>query len=118
MAVRTLSPHLIICDEIGGEEEVSSMLDGLRCGVRLVVSAHAESLEELLSKRQITRLLREGAFSKILVLGGPEQPGSLAQTISMEGLCYANGRYHLDCPLLLDDGDVCGFQLVGPPSQA
>ena len=118
MAVRTLSPHLIICDEIGGEEDVTGMLDGLRCGVCLVASAHADSLEELLGRRQITRLLREGAFSTIILLGGPQEPGKVIQTIPTEDLHCENGRYYADCPLLLDDGDAGGFRFVGAPSQA
>ncbi|MCL2579452.1 MAG: stage III sporulation protein AA [Oscillospiraceae bacterium] len=118
MAVRTLSPQVIICDEIGGEDEVTGMLDGLRCGVKLVVSAHAESLEELLSKRQIVRLLREGAFSKIILLGWAGQPGAVAQIISTEDLTYADGRYTLDRPLLHPAGDVCGVRVVSPAAKA
>ncbi|MGI6403942.1 MAG: stage III sporulation protein AA [Oscillospiraceae bacterium] len=117
MAVRTLSPQVIICDEIGGGEEISSMLDGLRCGVRMVVSAHAGSLEELLGKSQITRLLLEGAFSRIVVLGGADQPGRVEEMVRVEDLRYENGRFVAHCPILFHDGNLHGLEFVGASSQ-
>lgn len=117
MAVRTLSPQVIICDEIGSSEEVNSMLDGLRCGVRMVVSAHAGSLDELLGKRQITRLLLEGAFSRIVMLGGTDQPGRVEEMVRVEDLRYENGRFVAHRPILFHDGNLHGLEVVGPDSQ-
>jgi len=115
-AVRTLSPQVVICDEIGGEEEVSGMLDGLSCGVKVIASAHAESLEELLGRRQIVRLLREGAFSVIVLLGGADQPGTLLKTMRTKELRYENGRYYTDRPVVWDDGISDGIEFVGSPA--
>ena len=115
-AVRTLSPQVVICDEIGGEEEVSGMLDGLSCGVKVVASAHAENLDELLGRRQIVRLLREGAFSVIVLLGGAHQPGTLIKTVHTKELRYENGRYFVDSPVVCDDGVGDGIEFVGAPA--
>ncbi len=117
-AVRTLSPQVIICDEIGGGEDVTSMLDGLRCGVKMIASAHAESVDELLGKRQVTRLLREGAFGAIVMLGGADKPGSVTQILRTEELCYENGRFVTHRPLLYHDGRRDGVELVGEGTQA
>jgi len=118
MAVRTLSPQLIICDEIGGEEEVTGMLDGLRCGVKVIASAHADTMEELLGKRQIIRLLGEGAFSVIVMLGGAYEPGKVIQTIRTEDLRYENGRYYVNSNSLFDDRDTHGVRFIGASAQA
>ena len=118
MAVRTLSPQVIICDEIGAEQEVSGMLGGLRCGVKIIASAHADTLEELLGRRQTIRLLDEGAFSAIIMLGGPNQPGHVTQTIRTEDLRYENGRYFSDRSLLFDDRDAACVEFIGAASQA
>ncbi len=52
LALRTLSPEVIICDEIGNNE--SALEQALFCGVKLIASAHAASLDEL-HKRPQTR---------------------------------------------------------------
>ena len=100
-AVRTLSPQVIICDEIGGEDEVSSMLDGVNCGVKMIASAHAASIGELLSRRQICRLLEYGVFEKIVRLGNSDTPGEIVEIAEARDIIakdyrfgYGNGMLH------------------------
>jgi len=47
IALRSLSPDVIIVDEIGRREEAFAMLDSLNSGVRIVATAHAFDKEEL-----------------------------------------------------------------------
>lgn len=112
MAVRTLSPHVIVCDEIGGEEEVDGMLDGLRCGVKIIASAHAGSIDELIGRRQIARLLREGAFDHIVLLGSADEPGSITGIVGMEDLRDEAGRYVVAPDVLDADGHPHGFEFI------
>ena len=53
IATRTLSPDLIVCDEIGGYEEAEAILSVASAGVPLLASAHADTLEEILSRGAI-----------------------------------------------------------------
>ena len=50
LALRTLSPEVIICDEIGNDE--SAIEQALFCGVKLIASAHTASLDELQKRPQ------------------------------------------------------------------
>lgn len=59
IATRTLSPDLIVCDEIGGYEEAEAILSVASAGVPLLASAHADTLEEILSRGAI-RILSDG----------------------------------------------------------
>lgn len=74
MAVRTLSPEYIICDEIGNFEEVNSILDGINSGVIFILSIHASSLKELRSKESYRILVEKGNFDKTVILYGSEYP--------------------------------------------
>lgn len=65
IALRTLSPDIILCDEISGD--TASLQDCLSCGVRLVATIHSGSVAELLSSES-TRRLAEG-FDIVAVLG-------------------------------------------------
>ncbi len=62
IAVRSLGAQLIICDEIGSEEDADAILSAANCGVPLVASAHAKSLQELLRRPAIRALHRAGVF--------------------------------------------------------
>jgi len=67
IASRTLGAQVVICDEIGaGETEAVAELHG--GGVPLVASVHASTLEDLLSKRGIAELHRDGVFGGYLEL--------------------------------------------------
>lgn len=50
LALRTLSPEVIICDEIGNDG--SAVEQALFCGVKIIASAHAASLDELYRRPQ------------------------------------------------------------------
>lgn len=65
-ALRTLSPEVIICDEIGGDAEAVRRC--IHCGVKLIASAHAGSVEEL-SRRPDTAALLP-MFDCAAVIGG------------------------------------------------
>lgn len=65
-ALRSLSPEVIICDEIGGDaEEVRQCMN---CGVKLIVSAHAGSMDELTKRPALAGLLPY--FDRAVLLGG------------------------------------------------
>lgn len=62
IATRTLSCGLLMVDELGADDG-EAILNTLRCGVPLVATAHANSLEELMAKPSLKGLLECSAFS-------------------------------------------------------
>ncbi len=62
IATRTLSPDLIMIDEIGAED-AESLMSVVRCGIPLIATAHAGSIGELLKKPSLRRLLSAEVFS-------------------------------------------------------
>ncbi len=61
-ALRTLSPQLIVCDEIGTNEEADAILDSSGAGVPVCASAHAGSLDELTAKPYMKKLIDNRVF--------------------------------------------------------
>ena len=61
IATRTMSPDIIVIDEIGAEDS-SAILDVLRCGIPIIASAHAKSIDEIKVKPSLRRILEIGAF--------------------------------------------------------
>ncbi|MCC8023393.1 MAG: hypothetical protein LIO46_06435 [Clostridiales bacterium] len=68
IAVRTLSPEYIVCDEIGTMQEVEAIRYGFSSGVEFIVSLHMNSREELYRKPQLQALLDTGQFRRIVLL--------------------------------------------------
>lgn len=97
MAVRTLSPEYIICDEIGSCDEVQSILDGINCGVIFILSIHAGSLEELRRKESYRILVEKGNFNKTVILYGSEFPCRIKEIYdSYEVLNETDNNYRND----------------------
>ncbi|MBQ7596961.1 MAG: hypothetical protein IJU56_00090 [Clostridia bacterium] len=67
-AVKTMSPQLIVCDEIATKREVDAICYGVNCGVRFLVGVHASSKAELLRRTQVQRLLETRAFDRAVLL--------------------------------------------------
>ena len=72
--MRTLSPELIVCDEIGGEAESDAIRMSLNAGTAVLATAHAGNLTALTRRPQIRALIEEGAFDYLVQLEGQEAP--------------------------------------------
>lgn len=62
IAARTLSPQVIICDEIGSRAEADAICEAQGCGVPLIATAHASSVCELLARSGMNLLHKTGCF--------------------------------------------------------
>lgn len=74
IAVRTLSPDIIVLDEIGGEDEARSLLSAVNTGVDIIATAHGSCIDEVLKRPNIKSLVDAGAFKKAVVLSGKNEP--------------------------------------------
>lgn len=95
IALRSLSPQVLICDEIGSKDDVTAMLQALNAGVPVIASAHADDPIHLLKRPQIKALLDEGAIDQLFFLDGPMRPGKLKTKMTAEEL-YENYCNHSD----------------------
>jgi stage III sporulation protein SpoIIIAA len=62
IATRALSAEVIVCDEIGDYVEAMALVSSHNCGVPLIASAHAGSVEELLRRTGIMLLHEADIF--------------------------------------------------------
>ena len=84
IATRTLSPELVICDEIGCESEARAILSAQNTGVPLIATAHASSADELLRRPNIKILCDAGVFDRLIGISrAPGERGFLLQIKDM-----------------------------------
>ena len=84
-AVRTLSPDLIVCDEIGGADDCAAVTSGINSGVKFAAAVHAGSEKELIRKKNVIKLIRNGAFDKIVFLKSGK-PCVIEQVVDSDGI--------------------------------
>ena len=75
--IRALSPSLIFCDEIGAKEDFDAINYACNCGVGVVATIHASSVEELKLKPNFQTILENKLFERYIVLSNREGPGTL-----------------------------------------
>ena len=88
-ALRTLSPELIVCDEIGTSDECEAILSGLNSGVCFALSIHASDINELKNKPQFRLLLKSGFQATVVLLG--RRPCEIKDIIQT-GECYVENN--------------------------
>ncbi|MCR5143222.1 MAG: stage III sporulation protein AA [Ruminococcus sp.] len=78
-AVRTMSPEIIICDEIGAKNDLDALEYALDSGVKLVCSCHAGTLDELKKRSAPARLIKDKVLSYAAFLGTGNSCGRLRE---------------------------------------
>ena len=79
MALRTLSPQVILLDELGGMDELYALEQGLFSGVEFIATLHAASWEEAARRPQVQYLQKCGALHVTVLLKGRTAPGQLKE---------------------------------------
>ena len=79
MALRTLSPQVILLDELGGLDEVTALEQGLFSGVDFIATLHAATPEEATMRPQVKYLMERSAVRVLVWLTGRQAPGCIGE---------------------------------------
>jgi stage III sporulation protein AA len=94
MLIRSMSPDVVITDEIGREEDAIAIREVMCAGVSLIATAHGGSWEEV-AKRPALRCLFDGnMFERAIILSQSHGPGTVEAIVDV-----ATGREIASGPL-------------------
>ncbi|MGN7357533.1 stage III sporulation protein AA [Paenibacillus sp. SAF-054] len=68
MMIRSMSPDVLIVDEIGREEDAEALTEALHAGITVIASAHGSGPEELHNRPAMQRLLENRMFERYVIL--------------------------------------------------
>lgn len=68
MAVRSMSPDYIICDEFGDEDDINSAVYAMKSGAKIVATIHSSDKEDLMSKPLFSKILSLKIFDCFVFL--------------------------------------------------
>lgn len=77
MAVRSMAPEVIVCDEIGTEKDVDSIITAMNSGVGLITTIHGSGLEDLYKRPVLNELINNKVFKRAVVLSSRNGAGTV-----------------------------------------
>ena len=87
MLIRTMAPEVIAVDEIGSEEEMYTMMYGMKCGCTMLATAHSATIEELQTKRAFQKAMEEQLFQRYVLLSRRKGIGTVEAVYDEKGSC-------------------------------
>ncbi|KRF12076.1 stage III sporulation protein AA [Paenibacillus sp. Soil787] len=68
MMIRSLSPEVLIVDEIGRPEDANAIHEAVHTGIRVVATAHGADYDDVRRRPVLKQLLDEGVFTRYVIL--------------------------------------------------
>ncbi|MBJ6364248.1 stage III sporulation protein AA [Paenibacillus sp. GCM10012307] len=83
MLLRSMSPEILIVDEIGRQEDADAIREAAHAGVAVIATAHAYDLADARGRPVLRTLLDEGVFGAVAAIRRTPS-GAVAHTITMQ----------------------------------
>ena len=85
--IRSMSPDVIITDEIDIDTDLKYLVDAINCGVNVVATIHAKDINQLKQKRGFDNLIDSKVFNRFVILTNDDGPGTLSQIYDEKLTC-------------------------------
>ena len=77
MSIRSLSPKVIICDELGSKEDFEIMQYALKSGVNIIATAHGFNIEDVKRNIYMKSIIENNFFDRALILSSGKMPSQV-----------------------------------------
>lgn len=77
MAIRSLSPEVLICDEIGTLSEVESLIMAFNSGVNIITTIHGFNINDFLNRKVFNEIIENNILERIVVLSNKNGVGTI-----------------------------------------
>jgi len=81
VAVRALSPQVVVTDEIGHPDDGAALAELARCGVKVLATCHGESTADVKARRWVSDCI--GVFQLAVILSRRRGPGTVERVLSL-----------------------------------
>lgn len=85
--IRTLTPEVIVMDELATKEDVEALFYAIGSGVKIIATAHSSSIEEFLTKPHFKSLIEQKVFKRVVVLSFKEGVGTVDGIFNENQIC-------------------------------
>ncbi len=102
-SVRTLSPEIIVFDELGNVNEIEAVIEGMNSGVSFVMSIHCSNSRDLKRKKQLDILTKTKAVDYFVFL---KDRAEVSEIVSAEDFYHEDSSIDSTCNCLRSNGSV------------
>ncbi|WP_066312412.1 stage III sporulation protein AA [Bacillus sp. FJAT-29814] len=85
MLIRSMSPEVIVVDEIGRKEDADAIQEAVHAGIKLVMTTHGTSIEEINKRPSLREILSLKIFKRFVILSRKSGPGTITRIIDDTG---------------------------------
>ena len=85
LMLRSMSPEIIVADEIGRKEDILAIEEVINSGIKLICTVHAKDLEEIKNRPVLNELLNKNIFEKIVFLSRRNGIGTIEKIYDTRG---------------------------------
>jgi stage III sporulation protein AA len=78
MMIRSMSPDVLITDEIGRPEDGYALEEAMHAGITVIASVHGRNIKDIMRRPTLSRILQSGVFQRYLVLARRPYVGAVA----------------------------------------
>ncbi len=91
MLIRSMSPEVLVVDEIGGKKDTLSLMEAVHAGVKVITTAHGWDYADVLRRPSLSPLLSQWAFERVVILSREKGPGTVQAVLDKAGQPVALG---------------------------
>ena len=92
IAVRTMAPEILVCDEIGSREDAEAIRYSVNSGVKMIAAIHAKDEVELKQKPFIQELLDTKAFGHLVFLSEKDRLRRVSHIMATDEFLMGGSR--------------------------
>lgn len=68
MMIRSMSPDVLIVDEIGRKEDAEAIMEAIHAGIKLIMTTHGSGLADISNRPSLKGILEHDIFQRFIVL--------------------------------------------------
>lgn len=84
MMIRSMSPQVLVADEIGSFYDVESLLEAISAGVTVICTVHGRTIKEITQRPSIEPLVNKDVFKRFIILDYDGKPGVIKHIYDSE----------------------------------
>jgi len=85
MMIRSMSPDILVVDEIGRKEDSEAIQEAVHAGITLMMTTHGTSIEEVKNRPSLRYILEQRIFQRFIVLDRSLGPGTITRILDVNG---------------------------------
>ena len=91
MLIRSMSPKVIVADEIGSKDDVDAIRNAICCGIKGIFTAHGSSIDDIKLNPALNTLLENYSFERIIFLSDKKEKCGIDNiyNLNREGKFYS-----------------------------